>query len=154
MHLACPACACTTAHRKLYSKNSCDILQCAQCGLGRAECGGLLKNISPGCAETVTSIIAAASRSCAKTSRRERGDFAYLIFAEQPGCSASAQLILEKREPRRDFSVPGLYSQRCRDCIPSPPIFPRSGDSSPRHQVKMKLPRVAQAVWLEAARAF
>jgi len=38
MQLACPACACTTAHRKLYSKNSCDILQCAQCGLGRAEC--------------------------------------------------------------------------------------------------------------------
>jgi SAM-dependent methyltransferase len=38
MQLACPACAGTTAHRKLYSKNSCDILQCAQCGLGRAEC--------------------------------------------------------------------------------------------------------------------
>ena len=38
MQLACPACARTTAHRKLYSKNSCDILQCAQCGLGRAEC--------------------------------------------------------------------------------------------------------------------
>jgi len=39
MHLACPACACATAHRNLYSKNSCDILQCAKCGLGRAECG-------------------------------------------------------------------------------------------------------------------
>jgi SAM-dependent methyltransferase len=39
MQLACPACAGTTAHRKLYSKNHCDILQCAQCGLGRAECG-------------------------------------------------------------------------------------------------------------------
>jgi SAM-dependent methyltransferase len=39
MQLACPACAGTTAHQKLYSKNSCDILQCAQCGLGRAECG-------------------------------------------------------------------------------------------------------------------
>jgi SAM-dependent methyltransferase len=39
MQLACPACAGTTAHRKLYSKNFCDILQCAQCGLGRAECG-------------------------------------------------------------------------------------------------------------------
>src|SRR5215472_2499873 len=39
MQLACPACACTTAHRKLYSKNSCDILQCVRCGLGRAECG-------------------------------------------------------------------------------------------------------------------
>jgi len=39
MQLACPACACATLHRKLYSKNSCDILQCAQCGLGRAECG-------------------------------------------------------------------------------------------------------------------
>jgi SAM-dependent methyltransferase len=39
MQLACPACACATLHRKLYSKNSCDILQCARCGLGRAECG-------------------------------------------------------------------------------------------------------------------
>jgi SAM-dependent methyltransferase len=38
MQLACPACADTTAHRKLYSKNSCNILQCVQCGLGRAEC--------------------------------------------------------------------------------------------------------------------
>jgi SAM-dependent methyltransferase len=38
MQLACPACACSTAHRKLYSKNSCDILRCAHCGLGRAEC--------------------------------------------------------------------------------------------------------------------
>src|SRR5262249_17844480 len=40
IRLVCPACACPTAHRRLYSKNSCDILQCAQCGLGRAECGG------------------------------------------------------------------------------------------------------------------
>jgi SAM-dependent methyltransferase len=40
MQLACPACAYPTAHRKLYSKNSCDILQCTQCGLGRAECSG------------------------------------------------------------------------------------------------------------------
>jgi SAM-dependent methyltransferase len=39
MQLACPACACLSLHRKLYSKNSCDILQCARCGLGRAECG-------------------------------------------------------------------------------------------------------------------
>ena len=39
MQLACPACACLSSHRKLYSKNSCDILQCARCGLGRAECG-------------------------------------------------------------------------------------------------------------------
>jgi SAM-dependent methyltransferase len=38
MQLACPACARTTAHRKLYEKNSCDILQCIECGLGRAEC--------------------------------------------------------------------------------------------------------------------
>jgi SAM-dependent methyltransferase len=38
MQLACPACARSTAHRKLYSKNSCDIFQCAQCGLGRALC--------------------------------------------------------------------------------------------------------------------
>ena len=35
--LACPACARTTSHRNLYSKNSCDILQCTECGLGRAE---------------------------------------------------------------------------------------------------------------------
>jgi SAM-dependent methyltransferase len=40
MQLACPACACATLHRKLYSKNSCDVLECARCGLGRAECGG------------------------------------------------------------------------------------------------------------------
>jgi SAM-dependent methyltransferase len=39
MQLACPACGCATLHRKLYSKNSCDIRQCARCGLGRAECG-------------------------------------------------------------------------------------------------------------------
>ncbi len=38
MQLACPACARATVHRKLYSKNTCDILQCVQCGLGRAEC--------------------------------------------------------------------------------------------------------------------
>lgn len=39
MRLACPSCACVTVHQKLYSKNSCDILQCAECGLGRAESG-------------------------------------------------------------------------------------------------------------------
>jgi SAM-dependent methyltransferase len=39
MRLACPSCACVTAHQKLYSKNACDILRCAQCGLGRAETG-------------------------------------------------------------------------------------------------------------------
>lgn len=38
MQLACPACACATVHRKLYSKNACDILRCVQCGLGRAQC--------------------------------------------------------------------------------------------------------------------
>lgn len=38
MEFACPACARATLHRKLYSKNSCDILQCIRCGLGRAEC--------------------------------------------------------------------------------------------------------------------
>jgi SAM-dependent methyltransferase len=41
MQLACPACARATGHRKLYSKNSCDILQCVQCCLGRAECDDL-----------------------------------------------------------------------------------------------------------------
>src|SRR5690242_7076018 len=40
MRLRCPSCACVTAHQKLYSKNSCDILRCAECGLGRAESGG------------------------------------------------------------------------------------------------------------------
>jgi SAM-dependent methyltransferase len=38
MQMVCPACASATAQRKLYSKNSCDIFQCAQCGLGRAQC--------------------------------------------------------------------------------------------------------------------
>lgn len=40
MQLACPACARETVHLKLYSKNSCDILQCSACGLGRASCEG------------------------------------------------------------------------------------------------------------------
>jgi SAM-dependent methyltransferase len=38
MRLACPACASATVQQKLYSKNYCDVLQCVQCGLGRAEC--------------------------------------------------------------------------------------------------------------------
>lgn len=38
MQLVCPACTDTTVHRMLFSKNSCDILQCRACGLGRAEC--------------------------------------------------------------------------------------------------------------------
>jgi SAM-dependent methyltransferase len=38
MQIDCPACARPTAHTKLYSKNSCDIFQCAQCGLARAQC--------------------------------------------------------------------------------------------------------------------
>ncbi len=38
VQLACPACARATEHRKLYSKNSFDIFQCIQCGLGRSEC--------------------------------------------------------------------------------------------------------------------
>jgi SAM-dependent methyltransferase len=37
MQLHCPACSGTTRHRALYRKNGCDILQCAQCGLGRAH---------------------------------------------------------------------------------------------------------------------
>jgi SAM-dependent methyltransferase len=40
MRFVCPSCASVTVHQKLYSKNSCDILRCAQCGLGRAETGG------------------------------------------------------------------------------------------------------------------
>jgi SAM-dependent methyltransferase len=35
--LPCPACGTQTAHRFLYTKNRCDILQCAACGLGRAQ---------------------------------------------------------------------------------------------------------------------
>jgi SAM-dependent methyltransferase len=38
--LPCPACARGTAQRFLYRKNGCDILQCEQCGIGRAETGG------------------------------------------------------------------------------------------------------------------
>jgi SAM-dependent methyltransferase len=37
MHILCPACAESTDHRHLFSKNECDILQCATCGLARAE---------------------------------------------------------------------------------------------------------------------
>lgn len=37
MHILCPACAEPTDHRHLFSKNECDILQCATCGLARAE---------------------------------------------------------------------------------------------------------------------
>jgi SAM-dependent methyltransferase len=33
---ACPACGRITSHRFLYSKNGCDIVQCRDCGLGRA----------------------------------------------------------------------------------------------------------------------
>ena len=35
--LPCPACGALTPHRYLYAKNGCDILRCAQCGLGRAD---------------------------------------------------------------------------------------------------------------------
>jgi SAM-dependent methyltransferase len=35
--LLCPACRSAAAHRFLYSKNDCDILQCSECGLGRAH---------------------------------------------------------------------------------------------------------------------
>ena len=37
MQLFCPACGYPTEHRFLYAKNGCNILQCSQCGLGRAE---------------------------------------------------------------------------------------------------------------------
>jgi SAM-dependent methyltransferase len=40
MQLSCPACRQATAHRLLYSKNGCEILQCADCGLGRAQASG------------------------------------------------------------------------------------------------------------------
>jgi len=35
--LSCPACGTLTSHRVLYAKNGCDILRCAECGLGRAD---------------------------------------------------------------------------------------------------------------------
>jgi SAM-dependent methyltransferase len=38
--LFCPACSRTTAHRFLYAKNGCEILQCRGCGLGRTETTG------------------------------------------------------------------------------------------------------------------
>jgi len=44
MHILCPACAEPTDHRYLFSKNECDILQCATCGLARAE----VSNFDPG----------------------------------------------------------------------------------------------------------
>jgi SAM-dependent methyltransferase len=37
MQLACPACSGPTPHRALYAKNGCEILQCGECGLGRAR---------------------------------------------------------------------------------------------------------------------
>jgi SAM-dependent methyltransferase len=38
--LPCPACARPTVQRFLYRKNGCDILQCQECGIGRAETSG------------------------------------------------------------------------------------------------------------------
>jgi 2-polyprenyl-3-methyl-5-hydroxy-6-metoxy-1,4-benzoquinol methylase len=40
MQLLCPACCQVTRQRFLYSKNGCDVLQCAECGLGRAQASG------------------------------------------------------------------------------------------------------------------
>ena len=37
MQLHCPACSAPTQHRALYSKNGCEILQCPECGLARAQ---------------------------------------------------------------------------------------------------------------------
>ena len=38
--LACPTCGRVTPQRFLYRKNGCDILQCADCGIGRTETRG------------------------------------------------------------------------------------------------------------------
>jgi SAM-dependent methyltransferase len=38
--LACPACGRVTAQRQLYRKNGCDIVRCAECGLGRSVASG------------------------------------------------------------------------------------------------------------------
>jgi SAM-dependent methyltransferase len=35
--LPCPACGSITSHTYLFHKNGCEILRCAECGLGRAE---------------------------------------------------------------------------------------------------------------------
>ncbi len=37
IQLRCPACNDLTNHRYLFSKNECDILQCASCGIARAD---------------------------------------------------------------------------------------------------------------------
>ena len=37
MQIHCPACALSTEHRRLFTKNGCDIFQCAACGLARAD---------------------------------------------------------------------------------------------------------------------
>src|SRR5262249_46441635 len=37
---ACPACGHMVDHRLRFRANSCDILQCSSCGLGRAETPG------------------------------------------------------------------------------------------------------------------
>jgi len=44
MQRPCPACGQSTEHRALFVKNGCHILQCAACGLGRAEA----TNFDPG----------------------------------------------------------------------------------------------------------
>ena len=75
---------------------------------------------------------------CVEAARLAISLRARLIFGEQLGRPASAQLILEKREPRRDFSVPGLYSQRCRAAFLHRP-FPEVRRFISRNQVKMKL---------------
>jgi len=38
--LRCPACSSSTAHKRLYTKNGCNIFRCEGCGLGRADTSG------------------------------------------------------------------------------------------------------------------
>jgi SAM-dependent methyltransferase len=38
--LVCPSCGRPTSHRLLYRKHGCDILRCAECGLGRSNASG------------------------------------------------------------------------------------------------------------------
>jgi SAM-dependent methyltransferase len=40
MDLHCPACGSSTAHRRLYVKNDCEIFRCTGCGIGRADTTG------------------------------------------------------------------------------------------------------------------
>jgi hypothetical protein len=64
--------------------------------------------------------------------RRASSLLSNLAADRRPGSSS-------KKEPRRDFSLAGLYSQRCRVCRILHRPFPEVRRSISRKQVKMKL---------------